>query len=91
MGIGFFLCYNGFINYPTHKGWGVFTYNYKVYILPSQECTLPDVLDFLVGPKTMANSFEKELTTIASGAIIDTQQQRKLQKKDFFAGNASVV
>lgn len=77
MGIGFFLCYNGFMKKDgivvNHDGnpyrVGV-TEGNKVYILPSQECALSDVLDSLVGPKTMALIFALSLTYITSAFFL---------------------
>lgn len=42
----------------------------KVYILPSQECALSDVLDSLMGPKTMALIFAFSLTYITSAFFL---------------------
>lgn len=42
----------------------------EVYILPSQECTLSDVLDFLLGPKTMALISAFTLTYITSAFFL---------------------
>ena len=77
VGIGFFLCYNGFMKKDgivvNHDGApyrvGV-TEGNEVYILPSQECALSDMLDSLVGPKTMALIFAFTLTYITSAFFL---------------------